>query len=69
MKCPACEAEVNSGTSGKVVDSRPAKDGQIRRRRICACGHRFTTYERIAEDKEEAEIRRLVEHALPNFRL
>ncbi len=46
MRCPVCD----HGES-KVVDSRPADDGDsIRRRREClACGHRFTTYERLGE--------------------
>ena len=46
MLCPAC-----GNTSSKVVDSRPAPDGDaIRRRRACErCGARFTTWERIEE--------------------
>ncbi len=46
MRCPAC-----GNTSSKVVDSRPAPDGDaIRRRRACErCGARFTTWERIEE--------------------
>ncbi len=42
MKCPYC-GEIES----KVIDSRPADDGErIRRRREClTCGKRFTTYE------------------------
>jgi transcriptional repressor NrdR len=46
MRCPACRAE-----DTKVVDSRTAADGAaIRRRRLClACGHRFTTFERVEE--------------------
>ncbi len=42
MKCPYC-GEMDS----KVIDSRPADDGdRIRRRREClACTKRFTTYE------------------------
>jgi transcriptional repressor NrdR len=46
MRCPACRAE-----DTKVVDSRTAADGAaIRRRRLClACGHRFTTFERMEE--------------------
>lgn len=42
MKCPYC-GEIES----KVIDSRPADDGErIRRRREClGCGKRFTTYE------------------------
>lgn len=46
MRCPICEQ-----SESKVVDSRPADDGDsIRRRREClGCGHRFTTYERLGE--------------------
>jgi len=42
MKCPYC-----GETESKVIDSRPADDGErIRRRREClACQKRFTTYE------------------------
>lgn len=44
MKCPYCN---NPDT--RVIDSRPAEDGNsIRRRRCCdECGKRFTTYEKI----------------------
>ncbi len=44
MKCEQCQHQ-----DTKVIESRDATDGQaIRRRRACiACGHRFTTYERI----------------------
>ncbi|AUJ30136.1 MAG: transcriptional regulator NrdR [Liquorilactobacillus hordei] len=44
MRCPKCH---HNGS--RVVDSRPADDGHvIRRRRECeACGFRFTTFERI----------------------
>lgn len=43
MKCPYCNKE-----STKVVDSRPAENNSIRRRRQCEnCGKRYTTYERI----------------------
>ncbi len=44
MKCPFC-----SYSESKVIDSRPADDGQrIRRRRECIqCAKRFTTYEAI----------------------
>lgn len=43
MLCPAC----GDGDT-RVIDSRPAEDGQsIRRRRHCEnCSFRFTTYER-----------------------
>lgn len=44
MKCPYCNYE-----DSKVIDSRPADDGEkIRRRREClSCSKRFTTYEII----------------------
>jgi transcriptional repressor NrdR len=44
MKCPYCYHP-----ESKVIDSRPADDGQrIRRRRECIqCGKRFTTYESV----------------------
>lgn len=46
MRCPVC-----AYSSSKVVDSRPSEDStNIRRRRECLkCGHRFTTYERLAD--------------------
>ena len=41
-----CPCEKKGETS--VVDSRPTEDGTaIRRRRLCVCGDRFTTFERI----------------------
>ncbi len=44
MRCPFCNAP-----DTKVIDSRPAGEGeQVRRRRQCpACKGRFTTYERV----------------------
>ena len=44
MKCPYC-----SNPDTRVIDSRPAEDGNsIRRRRSCdSCGKRFTTYEKV----------------------
>lgn len=44
MKCPYCGHD-----DTKVIDSRPADDGEtIRRRRCCdECGKRFTTYEKV----------------------
>jgi transcriptional repressor NrdR len=46
VRCPVCR-----NPSTKVADSREGRDGtSIRRRRVCnACGHRFTTRERIEE--------------------
>ncbi|MBD9139371.1 MAG: transcriptional regulator NrdR [Clostridiales bacterium] len=43
MKCPYCGYQ-----ESKVVDSRPADEGSIRRRRECLrCERRFTTYETV----------------------
>ena len=43
MLCPFCKTGETS-----VVDSRPTEDGTaIRRRRICSCRERFTTFERV----------------------
>jgi len=44
LSCPACGA-----VEGIVVrDTRPQPGGQ-RRRRVCSCGHRFTTIEVIVD--------------------
>ena len=41
-----CPCEKKKETS--VIDSRPSEDGtSIRRRRLCVCGERFTTFERV----------------------
>ena len=43
MICPHCKKGETS-----VVDSRPAEDGtSITIRRLCECGERFTTFERV----------------------
>ena len=43
MICPFCKKGETS-----VVDSRPTEDGtSIRRRRLCSCNERFTTFERV----------------------
>lgn len=46
MRCSKCHHP-----ESKVVDSRPAQEGDvIRRRRECeSCGERFTTYERLEQ--------------------
>lgn len=46
MRCQYCNS-----TESKVIDSRPAEEGNsIRRRReCCGCGRRFTTYEKIEQ--------------------
>jgi transcriptional repressor NrdR len=46
VQCPLCQAN-----STQVIDTRPAPDA-VRRRRACsACGQRFTTYERVEEQR------------------
>ena len=43
MRCPFCSNE-----DTQVKDSRPTEDNTaIRRRRLCVCGARFTTFERV----------------------
>ena len=43
MKCPFCHED-----NDKVIDTRTVEDGSvIRRRRLCQCNRRFTTYERV----------------------
>ena len=43
MKCPYCSRE-----NTRVIESRPAENNAIRRRRACdECGRRFTTYEKV----------------------
>ena len=43
MICSSCKKGETS-----VVDSRPTEDGTaIRRRRLCVCGNRFTTFEMV----------------------
>ena len=54
MRCQYC-----GSPDSRVVDSRPADDGNsIRRRRVCAnCGRRFTTYEKV-ETKQVLVIKK-----------
>jgi transcriptional repressor NrdR len=46
MRCPNC-----GNFDDKVIESRPLANGDaMRRRRECnACGHRFTSYERVVD--------------------
>lgn len=43
MKCPVCRAWT------EVLESRPWKE-KVTRRRECANGHRFTTYELVVKE-------------------
>ena len=57
MICPICKKGETS-----VVDSRPAEDGtSIRRRRLCGCGERFTTFERV-QYRELIVVKKMVEN-------
>jgi len=39
IQCPKCGRE-----DSRVIDTRP-RDGAIYRRRVCSCGHRFSSAE------------------------
>ena len=59
MICPFCKKGETS-----VVDSRPAEDGtSIRRRRLCNCGERFTTFERV-QYREIIVVKKMEENHL-----
>lgn len=45
MNCPKCESPT------KVINSRK-KDGTVARRRLCACGERFSTKEVITTSRK-----------------
>jgi transcriptional regulator NrdR family protein len=69
MKCPNCGAGRRDGKM-KVTDSRFTPGaGTLRRRRWCkACGHRFTTLERIVRRDRHPDAahdaRRMVHKAM-----
>jgi transcriptional regulator NrdR family protein len=48
IACPHCGSKAN-----KITDSREAPHNQIRRRRACECGQRFSTYENVDDDRLE----------------
>jgi transcriptional repressor NrdR len=57
MICSICKKGETS-----VVDSRPTEDGTaIRRRRLCVCGARFTTFERV-QFREIMVVKKMVEN-------
>ena len=60
MICPLCKKGETS-----VVDSRPAEDGtSIRRRRLCNCGERFTTFESVFNIEKLLLLKKMVENLL-----
>ena len=46
MRCPECNT-----LKSTVIDSRPTDLSVTRRRKCTNCGHRYTTYERLAVGK------------------
>lgn len=54
--CPTCRRR-----ESEVIESRGTKTGKVRRRRVCACGTRFTTFEQIGRDDSALIRRRLVQ--------
>jgi len=57
MECPVCKIGET-----EVKDSRPGREGEVRRRRKCrGCNHRFTTYEARMEDFHPRQMRERLE--------
>jgi hypothetical protein len=54
MTCPVCGTVQESGTD-RIVESRLAASGGVRRRRECRCGHRFSTIEKTIDEVEEQD--------------
>jgi hypothetical protein len=46
MNCPMCGYKVNDG-GHNIIETRDSSMNKVRRRRVCRCGARFTTYEAI----------------------
>jgi hypothetical protein len=60
ITCPSCGSR-----HSLLKDSRPNREGdEIRRRRECENGHRFTTYERIDLDEQDVKPPTLKELSL-----
>lgn len=51
IKCPKCESAQST-----VLDSRGRPGNSIRRRRICECGFRYSTYEVIGDCPAPASV-------------
>lgn len=50
LVCPQC------GVKSRVLDTRPAVEGGIRRRRICENNHRFTTKEHVETETPRSRL-------------
>lgn len=55
MKCPTCAAWSN------VLDTRDGPHETIRRRRECANGHRFFTFEMLAPARNPGSMQRAIQ--------
>jgi transcriptional regulator NrdR family protein len=63
VKCSACGSAVS-----QVIDSRPAKNDSVRRRRKCVtCKFRFTTYEYIEGNLGSEKLRAVIAFALEKY--
>ncbi len=52
MRCPKCNLLQSRGKT-KVVEARRKQQGTITRRtRQCTCGHKFCTYEQLANEHD-----------------
>lgn len=54
MKCPKCKSFT------KVIDTT-TKDKEIRRRRICSEGHKFTTLEKKITSRDFGVVKRVLD--------
>jgi hypothetical protein len=53
MKCPQCHVLQRKGIT-KVLDVRKKEKGTVTRRtRLCLCGHKFTTYEKLGDENDK----------------
>lgn len=52
VPCPECGAR----NGVRTVDSRGTAGGLVRRRKMCPCGHRYTTFEALAMDRGERAV-------------
>ena len=58
FKCPKCSRP------SMILDSRPSGNGQ-RRRRVCAKGHRFTSFESVGlASAKRSQLRAILDKAI-----
>lgn len=51
LPCPSC-----GGSRHKVASTRVTPTGEIRRRRVCECGTRFSTIETIVQEATDEDM-------------